>query len=89
MVCLVRELRSKLLCILRKYGRRGGFMEHASQANRHRERDVRDFLLAGCVYVPAYMIGKEASLWIDPFMAGWLVAATAVCIRWQLTVARS
>ena len=45
-----------------------------------------DFLKAGLVYVPAWVIGRMLCHfeWTDPFIVGWIVASVAVCVRWDM-----
>jgi hypothetical protein len=47
---------------------------------------MTDFILAGCVYVPAYFFGRwltDYTGW-DGFVIGWLIGSTAVLARWQI-----
>lgn len=46
---------------------------------------MKDWLLAGAVYLTAWFVGQGlvSALGADPFITGWCVASTAVCLRWQ------
>lgn len=52
---------------------------------------MRDLLESGLVYIPAWGIGKWICHfdWSDPFLVGWMVAATAVCLRWAIEKRRA
>jgi hypothetical protein len=43
-----------------------------------------DFLIAGCVYLPAYILGRWLADhgYVDPYLAGWIAGAGAVLARW-------
>lgn len=44
---------------------------------------MKDWLLAGCVYVPAFIAGRVLSDYFDPFLCGWFVAGAAIFFRFQ------
>lgn len=46
---------------------------------------MTDWLLAGCVYVPAWIVGRlivDATGW-DGFTVGWMVGGLALCLRME------
>lgn len=44
---------------------------------------MKDFLSAGLVYVPLYVIGRIVSeQGVDPFVSGWVAGVIAVLLRW-------
>ena len=42
---------------------------------------MTDWLIAGCIYGPAVILGRWLAEYIDPFAAGWIVASAAVLLR--------
>lgn len=42
---------------------------------------MADWLIAGLIYVPAFLLGRWLSEYIDPFAAGWIAASVAVLLR--------
>lgn len=51
---------------------------------------MKDWIVAGLIYVPTYQIGKWISHfdWADPYLVGWMVAALSVCLRWGMSLRR-